>query len=281
MSNMNRLDMNRRVLVVKALCEGMGLRATSRLTGVARMTVEKLQRELGAACATYMDRTLMNLTCKRVQCDETWAFCYAKARTIKNDPTILERNPNAGDVWTWAAIDPDSKLIVSFFVGPRDYSSAMEFMRDVSSRLANRVQLTTDGLRYYLRAVDYAFGTDVDFAQLVKYYGEDPQNEKRYSPAICTGCEKIEVTGSPDPAHISTSMIERSNLTMRMHMRRFTRLTNGHSKKLEMHMAAVALHFAYYNFAKIHETLRQTPAMAAGVSTKVWEIEDIIHLLDS
>jgi IS1 family transposase len=277
MSNMNRLDMARRVQVVKCLVEGMGLRATARVTGVARMTVEKLLRELGAACAEYQDRTLRNLRSQRIQCDEIWSFCYAKERSIRQDPSIRERNASAGDVWTWTAIDADTKLCVAWLVAGRDLDSAKTFMRDVASRLANRVQLTTDAYRLYLTAVDQAFGVDVDFAQLHKIYTSETTG--RYSPPVCIGCERREVTGMPDPKHISTSYVERANLTMRMHMRRFTRLTNAHSKKIEMHIAAVALHFMFYNFAKIHETLRVTPAMAAGVTTKALEIEDVVALL--
>ena len=278
MSNMNQLDSTRRALVVKALVEGVSLRGTARLTGVARMTVEKLLRELGAACATYQDQTLRNLTTKRVQCDEIWAFCYAKERAIRLDPTIRERHKDAGDVWTWTAIDADSKLCVSFHVGDRTARSAWEFMQDVASRLKNRVQLTTDGLHQYLYAVEDAFLGNVDYAQLVKIY-DDSSRQGRYSPPECIGCRSEVIQGDPDPEHIATSYVERSNLTMRMQMRRFTRLTNAHSKKLEMHMAAVALHFMFYNFARIHETLRVTPAMAAGIETRAWDVEDIIRLL--
>jgi IS1 family transposase len=277
MSNMNRLDINRRALVVKALCEGMGLRATARLTGVARMTVEKLLRDLGAACATYQDETLRNLPSRRVQCDEIWSFIAAKAKNVT--PQLRKWNPAAGDVWTWTAIDADSKLCISFYVGDRSTGSAWEFMQDVASRIGRNVQLTTDGYKPYLEAVEDAFGGGVDYAQLQKIYGSDPDGEKRYSPAKCIGCETRIVSGDPDPKHINTSYVERANLTMRMHMRRFTRLTNGHSKKIEMHMAAVALHFMFYNFVKIHETLRVTPAMAAGVTRTAWEVEDIIKLL--
>lgn len=275
---MNRLDPARRALVLKCLVEGNSLRATVRLTGVARMTIEKLLRDAGAACAAYQDRVLRNLTCKRAQADEIWSFCYAKKKNVTQK--IAEQRPDAGDVWTWTAIDADSKLVLSWLVGSRDAGAAYEFMQDVASRLSHRVQLTTDGHRPYLEAVDAAFGMDIDYATLQKIYGNDPNPEKRYSPAVCLGCKVDTVSGDPNPKHISTSYVERQNLTMRMHMRRFTRLTNDFSKKAENHAHAIALHFMYYNFVKIHQTLRVTPAMAAGVTDKVWEIEDVIALLD-
>jgi IS1 family transposase len=218
-----------------------------------------------------------NLPSRRVQCDEIWSFIAAKAKNVT--PQLRKWNPAAGDVWTWTAIDADSKLCISFYVGDRSTGSAWEFMQDVASRIGRNVQLTTDGYKPYLEAVEDAFGGGVDYAQLQKIYGSDPDGEKRYSPAKCIGCETRIVSGDPDPKHINTSYVERANLTMRMHMRRFTRLTNGHSKKIEMHMAAVALHFMFYNFVKIHETLRVTPAMAAGVTRTAWEVEDIIKLL--
>jgi len=278
MSNMNRLDTARRAHVLKCLAEGTSLRATSRITGVARMTVEKLMRDLGAACANYHDANVVSLSSQRIQADEIWSFCYAKKKTVQKDPSILEQHPDAGDVWTWTAIDADSKLCVSWHVGNRDAVTATAFMRDIESRMVNRVQLTTDQLSIYLRAVDTAFHGEVDYAMLQKLYagGQDG----RYSPAECIGCKKVEVTGSPDPKHISTSYVERQNLTMRMHMRRFTRLTNAFSKKVEMHAHAVAIHFMWYNFAKIHQTLRITPAMAAGVTDRVWDAEDIVGLLN-
>jgi IS1 family transposase len=275
---MNRLDTKRRALVVKALAEGMSLRGTARLTGVARMTVEKLLRELGAACASYMDKTLVNLPCKRIQCDEIWSFIGAKQKNVT--PEVRDRNPDAGDVWTWTAIDADTKLVISCFVGNRDASAAMEFLRDVASRVTGRVQLTTDGHKPYLTAVDYAFGTEIDYAMLVKHYGPAPEGERRYSPAICTGCQKQAISGDPDPKHINTSYVERNNLTMRMRMRRFTRLTNAFSKKLVMHEAALALHFMHYNFCQTHSTLRVTPAMAANLSDHVWTTKEVVALLD-
>jgi IS1 family transposase len=248
------------------------------MTGVARMTVEKLLRDLGAACTRYQDEHLRKLTCKRVQCDEIWAFCYAKRKNLTAE--ILEKHPDAGDVWTWVGIDADSKLVLSWLVGSRDAGAAYEFMTDVASRLKNRVQLTTDAHKPYLSAVEDAFGSQIDYAMLQKVYGADPQNEKRYSPAVCMGSKTETISGEPNPRHISTSYVERQNLTMRMHMRRFTRLTNAFSKKAENHAHAVALHFMFYNFAKIHQTLRVTPAMEAGVSDHVWEIAEIVALLD-
>jgi IS1 family transposase len=256
----------------------MSLRGTARLTDVARMTVEKLLRDLGAACMAYQDEHLRNLTCRRVQCDEIWAFCYAKKKNVTME--IAEKHPDAGDVWTWTAIDADSKLVLSWLVGSRDAGAAYTFMTDVASRLKNRVQLTADGHKSYLAAVEDAFGADVDFATLQKLYGADPDAEKRYSPAKCIGIKCDVVSGDPDPKHISTSYVERQNLTMRMHMRRFTRLTNAFSKKAENHFYAVAIHFMWYNFAKIHQTLRITPAMQAGVTDRVWDAEDIVRLLE-
>ncbi len=278
MSNMNRLDSARRVQVLKALAEGMSLRGTARLTGVARMTIEKLLRDLGAACAAYQDQALRNLHCRRIECDEIWAFCYAKRKNVTQ--AIAEKHPDAGDVWTWTAIDADSKLVLSWLVGSRDAGAAYTFMQDVASRLTNRVQLTTDAHKPYLAAVEDAFGSDIDYAVLQKIYGTDPDAEKRYSPAKCLGLKCDAITGNPDPKHISTSYVERQNLTMRMHLRRFTRLTNGFSKKAENHAHAVAIHFMWYNFVKVHQTLRMTPAMAAAVTDRLWEAEDVIALLD-
>jgi IS1 family transposase len=275
---MNKLSTEQRARVVAALVEGNGLRATARLTGVARMTVEKLLRDLGTACARFHDETVRNVRSNRVQCDEIWSFVYAKAKNVTT--AIAAEHPGAGDVWTWTAIDADSKLVISWLVGSRDAGAAYAFMTDVAGRLRNRVQLTTDGHTPYLAAVEDAFGCDIDYAMLVKIYGSDPQGEKRYSPAICLGAVATTIMGDPDPRHISTSYVERQNLTMRMHMRRFTRLTNGFSKKVEMHAHAIALHFAYYNFCKIHQTLRVTPAMEAGLSDHAWSLEEIVGLLD-
>ncbi len=271
---MNRLPSDRRAAILRLLVEGTSLRATTRLTGASINTVSKLLVEVGAACAAYQDEALRNLTCQRIQCDEIWSFCYAKNKNVT--PEMKEKVPGAGDVWTWTAIDADTKLILSWLVASRNLPSAKAFVEDVASRLANRVQLTTDAYRLYLTAVDRAFGTDVDFAQLHKIYSSETTG--RYSPAVCIGCKPNAVTGDPDPEHISTSYVERQNLTMRMSMRRFTRLTNGFSKKVENHVAAVALHFMHYNFGRIHKTLRVTPAMAAGISDHVWSLEEIAGL---
>lgn len=278
MSNMNRLVTARRAHVLKCLVEGMSLRGTARVTGVARMTIEKLLRDLGVACAAHQDHTLRNLTCQRVQCDEIWSFCYAKKKNVT--PAIAEKHPDAGDVWTWTAIDSDSKLVLSWLVGSRDAGAAYSFMTDVASRLGHRVQLTTDAHKPYLSAVEDAFGADIDYAVLQKLYGADGNDEKRYSPATCIGVRSQTIVGDPNPKHVSTSYVERQNLTMRMHMRRFTRLTNAFSKKAENHAHAVAIHFMWYNFAKIHQTPRVTPAMEAGITDRVWDAEDIIRLLD-
>src|SRR5579862_6000284 len=277
MVSMNRLDNARRVAVVRALVEGNSIRSTVRLTSVAKNTVTKLLVELGAACATYMDENLKNLTSKRIQCDEIWSFIGAKQKNVTDK--IREKNKAAGDVWTWTAICADTKLCVSFSVGDRSAETAHPFMHDVASRLKRRVQLTTDGHKPYLQAVEDAFGADIDYATLTKLYGGDPSPEKRYSPAVCIGCVSNVVTGDPDPKHISTSYVERQNLTMRMSMRRFTRLTNAFSRKLENHMASVALYFMYYNFGRVHQTLRVTPAMAAGVADHVWEVDEMVALL--
>jgi IS1 family transposase len=274
---MNQLSTADRTKVVAALVEGNSLRATSRMTGVARMTVEKLLRDLGAACQRFHDATVRNVTTKRVQCDEIWAFCYAKRRNVT--PEMKEKHPDAGDVWTWTAIDADSKLVISWLVGNRTVSDAYTFMQDVSGRLANRVQLTTDGFQAYLEAVEYAFGDGIDFATLTKIYGSN--SDGRYSPPKFKSALRATVKGHPDAGHVSTSYVERQNLTMRMHMRRFTRLTNGFSKKVEMHAYSVALHFAYYNFCKIHQTLRVTPAMEAGLSDHVWSTEELVSLLST
>ncbi len=247
------------------------------MTGVAKGTVLKLLVDLGRACEDFHRRTVVNVRSKRIQCDEIWAFCYAKE---KNVPQEKRGQYGYGDVWTWTALDADSKLMISWLVGERDAGYASEFIGDVAGRLSNRVQLTTDGLKAYLEAVEDAFGCEIDYAQLVKLYGESPDSEKRYSPAECIGCERRRVEGHPDPSHISTSFVERQNLTMRMSMRRFTRLTNAFSKKVENLEAAVALHFVWYNFGRIHQTLRVTPAMEAGVADHVWSVSEIVALLD-
>ena len=272
---MNRLSTAERAKVVSVLVEGNSLRATSRITGVARMTVEKLLRDLGTACAEFHDKTVRSVRSQRVQCDEIWSFIGSKQKNVPEDKRGIW-----GDVWTWTAIDADTKLMVSYMVGPRNPHMAFEFMKDVAARLASPVQLTTDGLYWYVHAVEHAFGIDVDYAMLEKHYGGGGEGQSgRYSPARFTGATRKIIRGNPNPRHISTSYVERQNLTMRMHMRRFTRLTNGFSKKVEMHAHSVALHFAYYNFCKIHQTLRVTPAMEAGLSDHVWSIEELIGLL--
>jgi IS1 family transposase len=275
MVNMNRLPMAKRVAVVSALVEGCSIRATVRMTGVSKNTIAKLLLELGAACTQYQDEHLRDLPCKRLQCDEIWSFVGGKDKNISQE----QKEKGLGSIWTWTALDADTKLIATWVVGGRDAGTAYEFMQDVASRLRYRVQLTTDGHKPYLNAVEDAFGADIDYATLTKIYGEDPQPEKRYSPAKCLGCKTDIVTGAPDPKHISTSYVERQNLTMRMSMRRFTRLTNAFSKKVENHAAAVALYFMYYNFGRVHQTLRVTPAMEAGVASHVWSVEEIVRLL--
>jgi IS1 family transposase len=269
---MNKLTRDKQAQVIAALVEGTSINATVRMTGVAKNTILKLLAGLGTACAEYQDKALRNLKCERIQCDEIWQFCYAKE---KNVPEELRDKFGIGDVWTWVAIDADTKLVPSFTLGNRDAETARTFIEDLAGRLANRVQITTDGLRVYLDAVEGAFGADVDYAQLIKIYGTS-QEETRYSPAECIGCETRVISGRPKTEHISTSYIERQNLTMRMGMRRFTRLTNGFSKKIENHFYAVAIHFMHYNFCRVHKTLRVTPAMEAGIADHVWTMKELI-----
>jgi IS1 family transposase len=275
---MNQLSTAERARVVSVLVEGNSLRATSRITGVARMTVENLLRDLGMACAQHHNVAVRGLTSKRIQCDEIWSFIGAKQKHVPE-----AKRGEWGDCWTWTALDADSKLIAAYAIGPHTTTMAYDFMKDVADRLTSRVQLTTDGHRVYLNAVDYAFGIDVDYAMLEKHYGAVTGQiaSARYSPAKITGSKCTIVTGTRDPKHISTSYVERQNLTMRMHMRRFTRLTNGFSKKLKMHAHSVALHFAYYNFCKTHQTLRVTPAIEAGLSDHVWSLDDLVGLMTS
>ena len=275
MFSMNRLPIQKRTQILGLLVEGNSLRATSRLADVSINTVTKLLVDLGVACSQYHDEHVNNLRLRYIQCDEIWAFCYAKDKNVPEDKRGIF---GYGDVWTWVAIDAETKLVPSFMIGTRGAQTAKAFMDDLASRLANRVQLTTDGHRVYLQAVEDAFGNDIDYAMLVKLYGNDAEAETRYSPAECIGCKEIGITGRPDPKHISTSYVERQNLTMRMNMRRFTRLTNAFSKKVENHFAMVAIHFMHYNFARIHKTLRVTPAMAAGITDHVWSLEEIAHL---
>ena len=275
---MNKLPLAKRTQILAMLCEGSSMRSISRVADVSINTVSKLLVEAGEACLAIHDETVRNVKASRVQCDEIWSFCHAKQ---KNVPTAKAAPDGAGDVWTWTAIDADTKLIVSYFVGDRGGESAMILMDDLRARLANRVQLTTDGHKAYLEAVEGAFGADVDYAQLVKLYGPTMTAPGRYSPAECTGIKKIRREGNPDIQHVSTSFVERQNLTMRMSMRRFTRLTNAFSKKLDNHIHALALYFAFYNFCRIHKTLRVSPAMAAGITDRLWSLEDIVARIDA
>ncbi len=277
---MNKLDKHKRVMILNMLVEGMSMRSISRTVGVSINTVSKLLVEAGEACAVYHDETVRNVNANRVQCDEIWSFCYAKDKNVKTAKAAPE---GAGDVWTWTAIESDSKMILAYEVGDRSGATAIEFMDDLRARLANRVQLTTDGHKAYLEAVEGAFGADVDYAQLIKLYGDQGGKtaERKYSPADCTGTKKRTVEGRTDMAHVSTSYVERANLSMRMGMRRFTRLTNGFSKKLENHLHMLSLYFVHYNFVRIHKTLKMTPAMAAGVSDTLYDMEWIVSLIDA
>ena len=274
---MNKLSTEKRAQIIGMLVEGNSLRSTSRMADVSINTVTKLLVDIGQACSDYQYKTLVNLPCTKIQVDEIWAFCYAKQ---KNVPSAKAAPDGAGDIWTWIAICADTKLIPSWLIGDRTLDSATLFIDDLKSRLSNRIQLTSDGLKAYVQAVDDAFGMDVDYAILHKLYGDSGEGQKRYSPAACVGIDKKTINGNPDSQFVSTSYVERQNLTMRMGMRRFTRLTNGFSKKAENHGHAVALHFMYYNFARIHKTLKVTPAMEAGVTDKLWSLEDIAKLLD-
>ena len=253
------------------------MRAVTRITGASKNAVARLLVAAGKACAEYQDRALVNLPCKRLQVDELWSFVYAKEKTVTKAGPV-----DHGDAWTWTAICADTKLMPSWFIGSRDSQSAMAFMDDLAKRLANRVQLTSDGHRPYMEAVEGAFGSDIDYAMLVKIYGPAPsEGPRRYSPAECLGAHKHRIEGNPDPKHISTSYAERNNLTIRMHSRRYTRLTNAFSKKVENHAHAFALHAMYYNFVRIHKAHRMTPAMAAGVTQKLWEVSDIVAVIDA
>jgi IS1 family transposase len=277
MVSMNKLTSERRAQIIGMMVEGVSIRAIARLTGVSKNTVAKLLADAGNACLDYQDRALRNLPCKRIRADEIWTFVYSKQ---KNVPEEKPGQFGYGDVWTWTAIDADTKLIVSWYLGTRDGVGAYRFMTDLAARLANRVQLTTDGLHAYLSAVDAAFDRGIDYAMLVKQYGTAPEAEKRYSPPICLGAERQEIRGLPDLEHISTSYVERQNLSMRMGMRRFTRLTNAFSKKLANHMHALSIYFMHYNFVRIHQTLRCTPAMEAKVTDRLWSLEDIVQIVD-
>jgi IS1 family transposase len=273
---MNKLPSAKRVQVIGMMVEGMSIRAIVRLTGVSKTTIFKLLEDCGEAFSDYQDKAFRNLSCKRLQVDEIWAFNHCKERNVK---TAKAAPTQAGDIWTWTAIDADTKLIPSWLVGSRDASAAHVFVGDLASRLSSRVQLTSDGHKPYLQAVEESFGADIDYAMLIKHYVEPTGAPGRYSPGECVGTERRRVEGRPDPTHVSTSYAERSNLSIRMHDRRFTRLTNAFSKKAENHAHSVALNFMYYNFVRIHQTLRCTPAMTAGVTTKLWEIADMVAVL--
>ncbi len=275
---MNQLPTAKPVAIIAALVDGVGINATTRMTNVSKPTVLKLLVDLGAACAAHQDRTIRNLKVRRGQVDEIWQFVYAKA---KNVPAEKQGEFGYGDVWTWVAIDADTKLVPSWRIGSRDAGTAYELMTDLANRVRTRIQLTTDGHRAYLDAVESAFGSEIDYAMLQELYGSTPENETRYSPSRIIDMRSEVIRGAPDPKHVSTSFVERQNLTMRMSMRRFTRLTNAFSKKLENHAAAVALHYMHYNFGRIHKTLRVTPAMQAGLSDHVWSLSEIVELLDA
>ena len=277
---MNKLSINRQTQIIKVLCEGNSISGTARINDTAINTVVKLLKDVGAACLKYQDKAMYDLPCKKLQCDEIWSFVYAKQ---KNVPKDRQGQLGYGDVWTWTALDADTKLVPCWFVGSRDAGCAYHFMSDLKSRLANRVQITTDGHKVYLWVVEDTFGRDVDYAMLIKLYGNEPEHERHYSSANCIGAEPRIIQGNPDPTQISTSYVERQNLTMRMNMRRFTRLTNGFSKKLEHHMYAIALYFMHYNFVRPHKTLAnpypRTPAMASGITDHIWTVEEIVSLV--
>jgi IS1 family transposase len=274
---MNKLPLEKRLHILNMLCEGSSMRSISRVVDVSINTVAKLLVDAGTACALFHDETVRNLNAARIQCDEIWSFCYAKQQHVERATKPVE---GAGDVWTWTAIDAESKLIMSWMVGSRDGDTAHVFIEDLKTRLATRVQLTTDGHRVYLEAVESSFGADIDYAMLIKLYGQPRDGEARYSPGECIGTQTHNIQGTPNPAHISTSYIERHNLTTRMSLRRFTRLTNAFSKKLENHCHALALYFVWYNFARPHKTLRTTPAMAAGLTPTLWDMADVLNLVE-
>jgi IS1 family transposase len=277
-NGMNKLDPAKRAQALQMMAEGISLRSMTRLTGISRTTLIKLLEDAGQAFSEYMDKTLVNLPCKRLQVDEAWAFSYCKQ---KNLATAKAAPAGAGDIWTWVALDADTKLVASFYVGNRDGEAALDFMTDLAPRLANRVQLTSDGRKAYLNAVEEAFGADVDYAQLVKIYGQPTEGVRRYSPPECIGAQKHAVNGKPDRKHVSTSYVERQNLNIRMGNRRMTRLTNAFSKKAANHAHMMAIYFMHYNFVRIHQTLKITPAMAAGVTSKLWEMADMVTVLEA
>jgi IS1 family transposase len=274
--SMNKLSRDVRAQIIGMMVEGVSIRAISRMTGASKNTIVKLLEDAGEAFSDYQDRTLRGLACKRIQVDEIWCFVHCKQRNVA---TAKAAPAEAGDIWTWTAIDADTKLVPSWYIGHRDTAAAQHFIGDLALRLANRVQLTSDGHKPYLEAVEQSFGADIDYAMLVKLYGDTP-GAGRYSPGECIGAKPYRIEGRPDPAHVSTSYAERQNLSMRMGMRRFTRLTNGFSKKAANHAYGVAIYFMHYNFVRIHQTLRCTPAMAAGVSTKLWELADMVKVLE-
>lgn len=277
---MNKLTIADRAQILRCLVDGNSLRATARICGRSFGAITKFLVDAGRVCSQYQDKVLNDLPCRRIQCDEIWSFVYAKE---KNAPEEMKIKGTAGDVWTWTALCADTKLVPCWFVGTRDAGSAYHFIHDLAARLKNRVQLTTDGHKAYLNAIDDAFGSNIDYAMLVKVFGNGSEHEgaQKYSPGVCMGSRIAQITGKPEYSHVSTSFVERQNLTMRMSMRRFTRLTNAFSKKVENHEAAIALHFMHYNFCRIHQSLRVTPAMAAGVASSVWEIEDIARLVEA
>jgi IS1 family transposase len=272
---MNQLNTAKRCQIIAALIEGNSINATCRMLGVGKHTVLRLLEDSGCACAAYHNTLVNGLRVSRVQCDEVWSFVYAKQKNVTEE----QMEKGAGDVWTWTAIDADTKLIISYMLGDRGASTAQAFMQDVASRISNRIQLTTDGHRVYADAVENAFGSEIDYAMLVKIYGASNDGESRYSPATCIGCRTGVFSGTPDPKYISTSYVERQNLSMRMGMRRFTRLTNGFSKKFENHAHQVALYFMHYNFCRVHSTLRVTPAMEAGLTNHIWTLAELCSLL--
>lgn len=274
---MNKLSREARAEILGMMVEGVALRAISRMTGASKNTIVKLLADAGEAFSDHQDRTLRNLSCKRVQVDEIWSFVHCKQANVAGAKAAPK---GAGDIWTWTAIDADTKLVPSWYVGARDANAAQHFIGDLALRLANRVQLTSDGHKPYLEAVEESFGADIDFAMLVKIYGEASVPAGRYSPGVCVGATHKRVEGRPDPAHVSTSYAERQNLSMRMGTRRFTRLTNAFSKKAENHAHSVAIYFMHYNFVRIHQTLRCTPAMAAGVSASLWELTDMVKVIE-
>ena len=277
---MNKLPLAKRVQVISALMEGSGVNATVRMTGVSKPTILKLVADLGGVCAAYHDRYVRNVKARRIQCDEIWSVNYCKDANLAKAKAAPAR---AGSTWTWTAIEAQTKLIISYWVGDRDGQTALAFIQDMASRIVDRPQITTDGLASYVGAIDEIFGEDVDFAQLIKTYGEtsEPGPERKYSPPVCTGCYGKRVRGRPDRAHVSTSFVESHNQKIRQQNRRFTRLTTGHSKKFENHCHHLAIYFLFYNFARIHSTLRMSPAMAAGIETRLWDIADIVRLMDA